>query len=53
MNGVAVKMPSEKHSELMPLKNEIESLLSQPPEKHANIAQDILLKAEKILSIFA
>ena len=28
------QMPSERHNELMPLKNEIESLLSQPPKKH-------------------
>ena len=42
------QMPSERHNELMPLKNDIESLLFQPPEKHTNIAQDILLKAEKI-----
>jgi hypothetical protein len=47
------QMPLERHNELMPLKNEIESLLSQPPEKHTSIAQDILLKAKKILSIFA
>lgn len=47
------QMPLERHNELIPLKNEIELLLSQSPEKHTNIAQDILLKAEKILSIFA